>query len=126
MAFSTKLNLSNSKFEQSGASELLFEGTNNFTGTVNFSGATQMTADGSTFLIDGLAFSTYTGDTTTAANGLSVQGDNIVLGGTLTGNTEIISYSATRFSIFSGNTVAGANIFVLFVCSSFEYCTYLL
>ena len=101
MAFSTKLNLSNSKFEQSGASELLFEGTNNFTGTVNLSGATQMTANGSTFLIDGLAFSTYTGDTTSAANGLTAVDGTVILGGALTGDTVVNTGS---YAITMGNT----------------------
>lgn len=79
MAFDTKPNLNSDKFEQ-------FSGE-----TLNLSGTTNIVSlAGGDFQVDGVSIlNKLTGGTINASNGITRLGDEIVLGGDLTGNTTI-------------------------------------
>ncbi len=92
MALDTKPNLSSAKFEQFSGETLNLSGTTVIYGEMKYGVGIPQSLDGQSFtsrdFVESLIGSGSTGSTL-AGNGLTKVGDTIVLGGTLTGNTEI-------------------------------------
>src|SRR5690242_12565349 len=89
MAFKTKLNLSNSKFEQTTGTTLHLSGTTISYGSIQYGGDYSGGFDDRSLVDRGWVLSVATGssENITASNGITKTGNNFSLGGEITGTT---------------------------------------
>ena len=118
MAINTKLRLSNCKFEQLSGSSLTLSGNTVVAASGSMAYATHPASFTDKQLVDKCYVDTSAGSIS-ATNGLSRQGNNIVLGGTLTGATTVctagnqICILGSANSYFSGLNAGNNNAWYL-------------
>lgn len=112
MAFDTKPNLNNQKFEQFSGDSLNLSGNTYVYGDIQYAGSGPTTPTSKSLadraFVTGIT-STLIFPVTGSSNGISIQNKNAILGGTLTGNTVL---QLTGHSFIQNNTKNNAYLFL--------------